>query len=55
MVNLIKKFCHDEVGATAIEYGLVTAIIGVGIVSSLEQIRSAFVVLYANINVGLNR
>jgi pilus assembly protein Flp/PilA len=55
MVTLLKRFCKEECGATAIEYGLIAAIIGVGIVASLEQIRGGFVVLFTNINNGLNR
>lgn len=35
------RFVKDESGATAIEYGLIAAIIGVGIVTSLQGLRSA--------------
>ncbi len=33
MQNLFARFVKDESGATAIEYGLIAAIIGVGIIS----------------------
>ena len=32
MQNLMSRFIKDESGATAIEYGLIAALIGVGIV-----------------------
>ncbi len=34
MQNLFARFVKDESGATAIEYGLIAAIIGVGIISA---------------------
>ncbi|WP_071795163.1 Flp family type IVb pilin [Natronohydrobacter thiooxidans] len=35
MKNLITRFKNDESGATAIEYGLIAALISVGLVSVL--------------------
>ncbi|MEJ0062280.1 MAG: Flp family type IVb pilin [Alphaproteobacteria bacterium] len=35
MNTLIKRFMHDEEGATAIEYGLIAALIAVAIVAVL--------------------
>ena len=32
MKNLFARFMNDESGATAIEYGLIAALIGVGII-----------------------
>lgn len=32
MTNLLKRFTNDESGATAIEYGLIAALIGVVII-----------------------
>ena len=34
------RFMNDESGATAIEYGLIAAIIGVGIIAVLKNVRS---------------
>jgi len=34
MNNLFSRFVKDESGATAIEYGLIAALIGVGIISA---------------------
>lgn len=32
MKNLVAKFANDESGATAIEYGLIAALIGIAII-----------------------
>lgn len=39
MTNLFKRFAKDESGATAIEYGLIAAIIAVIIVAVFPIIR----------------
>jgi pilus assembly protein Flp/PilA len=52
MQNIMKRFVKDESGATAIEYGLIAALIAVGIIvaagalgaqiaSTFEQVRAA--------------
>ncbi|MCA1935711.1 Flp family type IVb pilin [Asticcacaulis sp.] len=38
MTNLIKNFAKDESGATAIEYGLIAALIAVVLISVLTTI-----------------
>ncbi len=53
-MSLLERFSRDQSGATAIEYGLIAAIIGVGIVASLSSIRDAYTALYNKINTGLN-
>jgi pilus assembly protein Flp/PilA len=35
MTNLIKNFANDESGATAIEYGLIAALIAVALITTL--------------------
>ena len=39
MSKLVTRFVKDESGATAIEYGLIAALIGVGIIVVLQNIR----------------
>ncbi|MFN3805609.1 Flp family type IVb pilin [Asticcacaulis sp.] len=39
MTNLIKNFANDESGATAIEYGLIAALIAVGLISVLGALK----------------
>ena len=41
MQNLFARFVSDESGATAIEYGLIAAIVGVGIIVSLGTLKTA--------------
>lgn len=36
MKNLVTRFVNDESGATAIEYGLIAALISVAIIASLQ-------------------
>lgn len=40
MVNLFARFAKDESGATAIEYGLIAALIGVAIIVGAGQLGS---------------
>ncbi len=39
MKSLFSRFIKDESGATAIEYGLIAAIIGVGIIAALGTVK----------------
>ena len=41
MVNQIKRFMNDEEGATAIEYGLLAALIAVAIIVGAGQLGTA--------------
>jgi pilus assembly protein Flp/PilA len=34
------RFCRDEDGATAIEYGLLAAIMAVGLITALTSVRN---------------
>ena len=38
MTNLIKRFAKDEDGATAIEYGLIAALIAVAIIGAVTAL-----------------
>src|SRR3978361_1905330 len=46
MKNMIKRFAHDESGATAIEYGLIAAGISVAIITVVQalgtQLKATF-------------
>ena len=39
-MSLINRFCADESGATAIEYGLIAALIAVAIITALNALSS---------------
>jgi pilus assembly protein Flp/PilA len=40
MKSLFSRFVKDESGATAIEYGLIAAIVGIGIIAALTNLRA---------------
>jgi pilus assembly protein Flp/PilA len=42
MMQVLKRFTHCDSGATAIEYGLIAAFVGVGIILSLGNVRDGF-------------
>ena len=39
MKNIVSRFINDESGATAIEYGLIAALVSVGIIAALGTLR----------------
>ena len=39
MKNFVARFVKDESGATAIEYGLIAALIAVGIIGALTTLK----------------
>jgi pilus assembly protein Flp/PilA len=49
MKSLFSRFVKDESGATAIEYGLIAAIVGVGIVAALGSLRSGLNNTFGNV------
>jgi pilus assembly protein Flp/PilA len=53
MTKLIARFAHDEQGATAIEYGLIAAIVGVGIISGLTTLKGGLNGLFSRVNTNL--
>ena len=40
MTKLLKTFIRNESGVTAIEYGLIAAIVGVGLVAGLGSLKT---------------
>jgi pilus assembly protein Flp/PilA len=41
MKTIVTRFLNDESGATAIEYGLIAAIVGVGIIAGLGTLKTS--------------
>ncbi len=39
MTKIFRRFVRNESGATAIEYGLIAAIVGVGLVAGLSTLK----------------
>lgn len=48
MRNTLTKLIKDESGATAIEYGLIAAFIGVVLVVSLQALGTALTAIFNN-------
>jgi len=55
MKTFLARFAHDDSGATAIEYGLIAAIVGVGIIAGLTPLRTALVGTFNDVSTELNR
>ena len=55
MKDIFVRFAEDATGATAIEYGLIAAIVGVGIVVGLTQLQSGLNTLFGNVNTQLTK
>ena len=49
MSNLIARFAKDESGATAIEYGLIAALIAVAIITGAQLLGTELNSKFANI------
>ena len=54
MTNLIKRFRRDESGATAIEYGLIAALIAVGIIVAAGGVGDALNTTFERVSTDLN-
>ena len=50
---MIARFMKDESGATAIEYGLIAAIISVGIITVLKSVKGSLNTTFTTIDTEL--
>jgi pilus assembly protein Flp/PilA len=53
-MNLLSRFAADESGATAIEYGLIAALIAVGIIAAATALGGSLSDLFSRISTKLN-
>ncbi len=53
-MTLLKKFVHDEFGATAIEYGLIAAGISVAIIAVVQGIGPKLETTFTKVSNALN-
>lgn len=53
MKNLVMRFAKDESGATAIEYGLIAAGIGVAIVTIVDGVGAQLVTVFTSVETAL--
>ena len=54
MKNLVAKFYSDESGATAIEYGLIAALIAVAMITGAGLVGTAINTKFANVAARIN-
>ncbi|MGX5804797.1 Flp family type IVb pilin [Bradyrhizobium sp. Arg314] len=50
MKNLLQQFIEDETGATAIEYGLIVAVLSLAIVGGVGRVMDALQWLFSDNN-----
>jgi pilus assembly protein Flp/PilA len=55
MKTILVRFTEDQSGATAIEYGLIAAIVGIGIIVGLGSLRDGLNTLFNNVVTNLNK
>ncbi|MEQ1899362.1 MAG: Flp family type IVb pilin [Devosia sp.] len=53
-MNTVARFVNDESGATAIEYGLIAALIAVGIIAAATTLGNSLSTLFTNIGTKLD-
>ena len=53
-MNTIAHFIRDESGATAIEYGLIAALIAVGIIAAATSLGGGLSAVFDRVSVKLN-
>jgi pilus assembly protein Flp/PilA len=49
-MTMFSRFMNDESGATAIEYGLIAAIVGVGIIVALGKLKTSLSTTFSTIS-----
>ena len=50
MLKLVTDFCRDEEGATAIEYGLIAALVSVAAITAFFQIGNQVKSLFTSVS-----
>ena len=53
MLEQLSTFSHDESGSTAIEYGLIAAILSLVIVAALKSLRTDLTSTFTSVSNGL--
>lgn len=48
-MTMFSRFMNDESGATAIEYGLIAAIISVGIITALKSVQGGLTSTFTSV------
>ncbi|MCZ4281944.1 Flp family type IVb pilin [Kiloniella laminariae] len=53
MTNMMKKFLNDESGATAIEYGLIAALVSVAAITALTSMGESLEGIFTSVDTTL--
>jgi len=53
MRNIFRNFCKDESGATAIEYGLIAALIAVVIIGGVSAVGTSLSTTFSTLSTNL--
>ena len=54
MLNAFKVFCDDDAGATAIEYGLIAALVSVAAIGALTAMGNSLSSLFGTVSNSMN-
>ncbi len=54
MLNAFKVFCNDDSGATAIEYGLIAALVSVAAIGALTAVGNSLNTLFTSVSNAMN-
>jgi pilus assembly protein Flp/PilA len=54
MLATLKTFAADESGATAIEYGLIAALVAVALIAALTALGSSLATIFNTVSTQLN-
>ena len=54
MLKILKSFAKDESGATAIEYGLIAALVAVGLIAALTALGDSLSKIFTTVATTLN-
>ena len=55
MIRTLKALYHDESGATAIEYGLIAALVSVAGIVALEAMGTSLSAMFSSVSTKLNQ
>ena len=54
MSNQFKAFCHDDLGATAIEYRLIAALVSVAAIGALTAMGTSLNTMFSTVSNSMN-
>ncbi|HEY7607853.1 MAG TPA: Flp family type IVb pilin [Alphaproteobacteria bacterium] len=55
MHKILATFMRDESGATAIEYGLIASLMGIGLIAALQELGQVIIGIYDDLGRALDR